>query len=135
MVFIWGLGLFSNPRPDYLALAPVCSPRVGRGRWNGWRGGVLETVICFVLYRLCVSPRLWDLRATFSLFSLGRTHLNCLGLRGFLLIYLHRLVELLLDHFGPRGWLDVLQGDGRWLFGGSLRVQSLSLLVVVTLVG
>ena len=61
------------------------------------------------------------------------THLNCLGLRGFLLIYLHGLVQFLLDHLGSRRWFDVLQSDWSWLFGSPLRVQSLTLLVVVTL--
>ena len=135
MVFIWRLGLFSNPWSYYLSFAPVRSPWVGGGRWNSWWRCILKAVICFVFNCLSVSPSFWNFRATFSLLSLRRAHLNCLGFRGFLLIYLHSLIQFLLNHFSPRWWLDVLQSDRCWLFGGPLWMQPLTLLVVVTLVG
>lgn len=92
MVFIWGLRLFSNPRPDYLAFSSVSSPWISRSCWDCWWRCVLETVFPFVFNCIGVSSCLRDFWATFTLFSsLWGTNLNCVGLR-FLLIYLHGLV-------------------------------------------
>ena len=92
MVFIWGLWLFSNPRPDNLTFSAVSSSWISRSCWDCWWRCVLETVFSFVFNCVCVSSCFRDLWATFTLFrSLCGTNLNCVGL-WFLLIYLHGLV-------------------------------------------
>ena len=134
MVFIWRLRLFSNSRSDYLTFAPICSSWICRSCWDCWRRCLLETVIPFIFDCLCVPSCFWNFWATFTLFrTLRGPNLNCLCFRGFLLIYLHGLVEFLLDHLCSCWWFHILESNWCWLLWGSLGVQPFTFFVIVAL--
>ena len=134
MVFIWRLRLFSNSGSNYLTLTPICSSRICRSCWDCWRRCLLETVIPFIFDCLCVPSCFWNFWATFTLFrTLRGPNLNCLCFRGFLLIYLHGLVEFLLDHLCSCWWFHILESNWCWLLWGSLGVQPFTFFVIVAL--
>ena len=134
MVFIWRLRLFSNSGSDYLTFTPICSSWICRSCWDCWRRCLLETVIPFIFDCLCVSSCFWNFWATFTLFrTLRGPNLNCFSFRWFLLIYLHGLVEFLLDHFCSCWRFHIFESNWCWLLRGSLGVQPFTFFVVVAL--
>ena len=123
MIFIWWLRLFSNSRSDYLTFSPICSSWICRSCWDCWWRCLLETVIPFIFYCLCVSSCFWNFWATFTLFcTLWGPNLNCLSFLWLLLIYLHGLVEFFLDHFCSCWRFHILESNWCWLLRSSLGV-------------
>ena len=123
MIFIWWLRLFSNSRSDYLTFSPICPSWICRSCWDCWWRCLLETVIPFIFYCLCVSSCFWNFWATFTLFcTLWGPNLNCLSFLWLLLIYLHGLVEFFLDHFCSCWRFHILESNWCWLLRSSLGV-------------
>ena len=133
VIFIGGLGLFSNSGADNFTFNALSTIRWRCSRGNSRRRDVLESVlVAFVLDCVCISSCFWHFWATFSLLLSSHTrYFDGLGTLRFLLIYLHRLVEFFLNNFS-RWRFYIFECDWLGLLRGSLGVESFTFLIIIT---